>query len=175
MDARSRFLTPNTTTVYVFLCLDLKDGPMVMQVPPGVLGLVDDADFRWVTDVGLTGPDAGNGGKYLFVPPGYTSTLPSDGYFVAKPRTNTLLVLYRGFVKAGDIAATVRNLKANSAIYPLHATTETGQPPATTFVNASGVKFNTISANTFLFYEELKRSKARPTEWRSRRDPGPQQ
>jgi len=59
MDARSLFLTPNTTTVYVFLCLDLKDGPMVMQVPPGVLGPVDDADFRWVTDVGLTGPDAG--------------------------------------------------------------------------------------------------------------------
>src|SRR5215471_7541944 len=69
MDARSLFLTPNTTTVYVFLCLDLKDGPMVMQVPPGVLGPVDDADFRWVTDVGLTGPDAGKGGKYLFVPP----------------------------------------------------------------------------------------------------------
>src|SRR5215472_4989015 len=43
MDARSLFLTPNTTTVYVFLCLDLKDGPMVMQVPPGVLGAVDDA------------------------------------------------------------------------------------------------------------------------------------
>ena len=49
MDARSLFLTANTTTVYVLLCLDLKDGPMVMQVPPGVLGTVDDADFRWVT------------------------------------------------------------------------------------------------------------------------------
>src|SRR5215471_687019 len=155
MDARSLFLTPNTTTVYVFLCLDPKDGPMVMQVPPGVLGPVDDADFRWVTDVGLTGPDAGKGGKYLFVPPGYTGTLPSDGYFVAKPRTNTLLVFYRAFVKAGDIAATVRNVKANAAIYPLHATTETGEPPATTFVNTSGVRFNTISANTFGFYEEL--------------------
>src|SRR5262249_33378161 len=155
MDARSLFLTPNTTTVYVFLCLDPKDGPMVMQVPPGVLGPVDDADFRWVTDVGLTGPDAGKGGKYLFVPPGYTGTLPSDGYFVAKPRTNTLLVFYRAFVKAGDIAATVRNVKANAAIYPLHATTETGEPPATTFVNTSGVRFNTISANTFWFYEEL--------------------
>ena len=155
VDARSLFLTPNTTTVYVLLCLDLKDGPMVMQVPPGVLGPADDADFRWVTDVGLTGPDAGKGGKYLFVPPGYTGTLPSDGYFVAKPRTNTVLVFYRGFVKGGDIAATVRNVKANAAIYPLHATTEAGEPPATTFVNTSGLKFNTISSNTFSFYEEL--------------------
>src|SRR5215831_7470389 len=70
-------------------------------------------------------------------------------------RAPTLLVFYRAFVKAGDIAATVRNVKANAAIYPLHATTETGEPPATTFVNTSGVRFNTISANTFGFYEEL--------------------
>jgi hypothetical protein len=65
-------------------CLDLKDGPVVVEVPPGVLGPVDDAYFRWVTDVGLTGPDKGKGGKYLFVPPGYTGELPSEGYFIAK-------------------------------------------------------------------------------------------
>jgi hypothetical protein len=73
MDARSLFLTANSTTIYVLQCLDLNDGPMVVEVPPGVLGPVDDAYFRWVTDVGLTGPDSGNGGKYLFVPPGYTA------------------------------------------------------------------------------------------------------
>jgi hypothetical protein len=31
MDARSLFPTPNTTTVYVISCLDLKSGPMVTQ------------------------------------------------------------------------------------------------------------------------------------------------
>src|ERR1700678_2460746 len=72
MDARQLFLTPNSTTVYVVSCLDLKDGPVVMEVPPGVLGPVDDAFFRYVTDVGLIGPDKGRGGKYLFVPPGYS-------------------------------------------------------------------------------------------------------
>lgn len=41
LDARSLFLTPNSTTVYVFICFDLKDGPMVMQVPPNVLGPVN--------------------------------------------------------------------------------------------------------------------------------------
>ncbi len=56
MDARSLFLTAQSTTVYVLQCLDLKDGPMVVEAPPGVLGPVDDAYFRWVTDVGLTGP-----------------------------------------------------------------------------------------------------------------------
>jgi hypothetical protein len=67
MDARSVFLTGNSTTVYVLMCLDLKDGPVVIEMPPGVLGPADDAYFRWVTDVGLTGPDKGEGGKYLFV------------------------------------------------------------------------------------------------------------
>ena len=93
MDARSLFLTAKSTTVYVLQCLDLTDGPMVIEVPPGVLGPVDDAYFRWVTDVGLTGPDKGKGGKYLFVPPGYTGELPTDGYFVAKP-SNVIAISY---------------------------------------------------------------------------------
>src|SRR5215472_4139331 len=135
MDARSLFLTPNSTVVYVFACIDLKDGPMVLQVPPKVLGPVDDAYFRWVTDIGLTGPDAGKGGKYLFVPPGYGGSLPADGHFVVKPRTNTLLVFYRAFVRGGDIAAAVRNVRANAQVYPLYGLTESGDPPATVFVN----------------------------------------
>jgi hypothetical protein len=155
MDARSLFLTPNTTTVYVLTCLDLKSGPMVLQVPPGVLGPVDDAYFRWVTDVGLTGPDGGKGGKYLFMPPGYTGNLPSEGYFVVKPRTNALLVFFRAFVKGGDIAGAVQTVKSNAQLYPLYAQTESGEPPATAFVNTSGLKFNTVSSNTFRFYEEL--------------------
>jgi hypothetical protein len=104
MDARSLFLTANTTTVYVLSCIDLKDGPMVVQVPRKVLGAADDAFFRWVTDVGLTGPDQGRGGKYLFIPPGYQGRLPSDGYFVAKPRSNKVLIFSRAFVEGGNIA-----------------------------------------------------------------------
>ncbi len=94
MDARSLFLTANSTTAYALFCVDLKDGPMVVRVRPRVLGPVDDADFRWVTDVGLTGPDKGAGGDYLFVPPGYTGDMPANGYHVAKPSTDRLLVFY---------------------------------------------------------------------------------
>jgi hypothetical protein len=155
MDARSLFLTPNTTTVYGFACLDLTAGPMVLTVPPGVLGPVDDANFRWVNDVGLTGPDAGKGGSYLFVPPGYTGELPAEGYFVEHPTTNTLLFFFRAFVRDGDIKAAVDGVKAGTNIHPLHATTESGAPPAATFVNTSGLRFNTISANDFSFFEEL--------------------
>lgn len=152
MDARSLFLTPNTTTVYVFTCANLNAGPMVLEAPPGVLGPVDDAYFRWVTDVGLTGPDQGKGGKYLFVPPGYTGALPAEGYLVFKPNTNRLLIFFRAFVENGDIAGAVRNVKAGARIYPLSAAQN---PPATGFVNTSGKRFNTIHAGDFDFYNEL--------------------
>ena len=152
MDARSLFLTPNTTTPYVFTCLNLSAGPMVVEIPPGVLGPVDDAYFRWVSDVGLTGPDQGKGGKYLFVPPGYKGDLPSEGYYVAKPETNRVLIFFRAFVENGDLAGAVKGVKAASKVYPLAAAQN---PPETPFVNTSGKQFNTISANNFDFYKEL--------------------
>ena len=152
MDARSLFLTANSTTVYVLMCLDLKDGPMVVDVPPGVLGPVDDAYFRWVTDVGLTGPDKGKGGRYLFVPLGYTGAVPTDGYLIARPLTYSNLLFYRAFVQGGDIAAAVNGVKAKARVYPLSAA---GSPPAPSFVNTSGMRFNTIHANTFEFYNEI--------------------
>jgi hypothetical protein len=151
MDARSLFLTPNSTTVYVLMCLDLTDGPVVVEVPPGVLGPVDDAFFRWVTDVGLTGPDKGKGGKYLFVPPGYVGEAPSEGYFVVKPPTFSNLMFYRVFVQDGDIAAASIGAKAKARIYPLAVASN---PPPQAFVDLSGEQFNTIHANTFHFYEE---------------------
>ncbi|MBI1284179.1 MAG: DUF1214 domain-containing protein [Thiobacillus sp.] len=152
MDARSLFLTANSTTVYAYFCLDLTDGPVVVRIPPRVLGPVDDADFRWVTDVGMTGPDKGAGGDYLFVPPGHKETIPTTGYHVERPRSNRLLIFYRAFVEKGDIAAAVAGVKAKAAVFPL---SEATNPPATNFINTSGMKFNTISANDFSFYEEL--------------------
>lgn len=152
MDARSLFLTPNSTTVYVVTCIDTKDGPVVVQVPPGVLGPSDDAFFRFVTDLGLTGPDRGKGGKYLFVPPDYSGDLPGEGYFVTKTPTYSNLILYRAFVENGDIPATVRQVKEHARVYRF---SEADNPPQTSFVDISGKKFNTVHANDFKFYEEI--------------------
>ncbi|MCB1710306.1 MAG: DUF1254 domain-containing protein, partial [Halioglobus sp.] len=95
-----------------------------------VLGPVDDADFRWVTDVGLTGPDKGAGGDYLFIPPGYKGEVPATGYHVAKPRSNRMLLFYRAFVEKGDVAAAVAGVKAGAGIFPL---AKAASPPQTDF------------------------------------------
>jgi hypothetical protein len=152
MDARSLFLTPNTTTPYGFACMNLTAGPMVLEIPPGVLGPVDDAYFRWVVDLGLTGPDQGRGGRYLFLPPGYEGPVPSVGFHVVRPKTNRLLMFFRAFVKDGDLKGAIDNVKANTKLYPL---ADFGKPATTTFVNTSGKQFNTISGNTFEFFNEL--------------------
>ena len=163
LDARSLYLTPNTTTVYTFFCVDLKEGPVVVRVPPRVLGAVDDADFRWVVDVGLTGPDKGAGDDYVFVPPGYTGTVSAEGRQVVQSRTNRLLVFYRAFVEKGDIAGAVAGVKAKANVFPLSLA---DRPPPASFVDVSGRKFNTISANDFSFFDELNAVvQNEPADW----------
>lgn len=152
MDARSLFLTPNATTVYNFFCIDLKDGPVVVEVPPNALGPVDDAFFRFVTDVGLTGPDKGKGGKYLFVPPDYKGKLPESGYFVARSPSYINWILCRVFVENNDVAAAVKAVKEHARVYPY---AEAAKPPQTTYVDISGKQISTIHSNDFKFYEEI--------------------
>ena len=94
--------TGNNTTPYVIAYWTVKDGPVVMEVPPGVVGPVDDAYFRWVTDVGFTGPDQGRGGKYLFVHEDDDGEVP-EGYFVVQTPTYRHFLLMRAFVVDGDL------------------------------------------------------------------------
>src|SRR5271166_3137870 len=102
MDATSLFLTANADTIYFLGVLNLSKGPMVLEVPPKVLGAIDDHWFRWVTDFGAPGPDRGEGGKYLIVPPGYGGPLPEGGFFVARARTNFVMWFGRAFLENND-------------------------------------------------------------------------
>jgi hypothetical protein len=143
LDARTLLLTPNTTTVYCFAEINVEHGPTVVEVPPGVLGPVDDACFLWVTDVGFTGPDRGQGGKYLFLPPGHEGDVP-DGYHVVPTRTYRNWLLMRAFVIDGDLAKTAAHVKSHSRLYPL---AEAASPREPHFVDLSGAQFNTPHAN----------------------------
>ena len=151
LDARGLLLTANSTTPYAFTEIDLKNGPVVVEIPGPVLGTLDDAFFRFVSDVGLTGPDQGKGGKYLFIGPDYEGDIP-EGYFVAKSTTYRNWLLMRVFVKDGDLKASVNELKEGFRCYPL---AKANKPPKQKVIDLSGKKFNTIHANNEYFYEEL--------------------
>lgn len=152
LDARSLLLTPNTTTIYNFAELDLSSGPVVVELPAGVSGPVDDGFFRYVTDLGMAGPDQGRGGRYLFVHSAYEGGLPTSGYHIVRSPTYQHFFIFRAFIGEEGIDASVANVKDNFRMYPLE---QAGNPPQQTFVNVSGMKFNTIHANDFSFYEEL--------------------
>src|SRR5580658_5236303 len=151
MDSKSLWLTGNTETVYASAWLDLKNGPIVIDSPPNVLGVLDDFWFHYVADLGNAGPDKGKGGKFLVVPPGYTGNIP-PGYFVAKSNTFGVWFIMRGFLVNGDPGPAVENYKTKLRIYPL---AQAANPPAIKLINLSGLAHNTIHANDFRFYEEI--------------------
>ena len=151
MDSASLFLTANTSTMYVIPTLNLKrDGATVVEAPMGMLGAFNDAWFRYMQDIGPAGPDKGKGGKYLVLPPDYEGDIP-EGYFAVKSKTYNVWVFMRASIAKG-LDAAAKNVKENLRIYPL---SKKDNPPIMEFISGSGVAFNTIHANNYLFYEHL--------------------
>lgn len=141
MDSKSLFLTANTNTTYTWMHLSTKNGPLVVEVPPKVLGLFDDSWFRWVGDIGILGADKGAGGKYLLLPPEWKGEIP-EGYHVLHSRTYTVWGGFRTFPVNGDYKPGIDLVEKTMRIYPL---TDAGNPPALHFEHVSGKYFNTIA------------------------------
>jgi hypothetical protein len=140
----SVFLTPNTETTYGSMFFDLREtGPFVIEPPKESLCVVDDFWFRYVTDMGIAGPDRGAGGKYLFLPPGYEGDEP-DGYFIYRPATFTNWVVLRAL---GGVEA-----MKQARVYRL---ADADDPPPTEFLNIADFHFNTVHANDYSFFEEV--------------------
>lgn len=152
-NARSLLLTPNTTTIYILNCTDLSEGPVVYEVPEGVLGFVDDVYMRYVTDIGNAGPDKGKGGKFLVVPPDYDGELPEQGYFIIRSPSYMNWFLLRAFYGEDGVGPAVERVKSALKVYPW---SERENPQETSFVNLTDKQFNTIHANDFDFFNEMK-------------------
>ncbi|QDV22525.1 DUF1254 domain-containing protein [Aureliella helgolandensis] len=147
----SLYLTGNTSTLYALTYLDLKtEGPLVVELPPGMLGFLDDAWFRFIDNLGVIGPDKGKGGKYLLLPPDYSGDEP-EGYFIVKLPTYNNLMFLRGSIAKG-LPPAVENIKSKLRIYPL---AKAANPPATEFINISGKSYSTIVTRDFSFFEDL--------------------
>ncbi len=171
MDSKSLFLTANTDTPYLWGIIDVSKGPMVFEVPPKLLGTLDDMWFRWVTDVGAPGPDRGTGGKYLILPPDYEGSVPEGGYFVVRSRTTRVLILARAFLVDNDPKPAVAAMKEGAKLYPytpggygtsiaeiLSGKVRPERPaaqPAQKFVEGTGQPFMTIPANDYHYFEQI--------------------
>jgi len=151
VDPKTVELTANDNTIYNFIWTDTHEGPLVAEVPPKVLGLIDDFWYRWVADVGITGADRGEGGKYLILPPGYTGEVP-DGYFVVRPSTYGNWFVFRAFVVDGSTKPGVESVKNHLKVYRL---ADAANPPDMKFVNASGIPSNFVAPGDYGFWKLL--------------------
>ena len=97
-------------------------------------------------------PRAPRGGKYLFVPPGYSGELPKEGYFVVPMQTYGGWLLLRALVDpSGDVAQADTLLRSLRA-YPL---AKSSAPPPMTFVEATGKTFDSTAPNDGRYFELL--------------------
>jgi hypothetical protein len=145
MRSRHGFLTANNQTPYVALVLDLRNGPIVLEVPPvsDEAALFGSAIDSWqvpLVDVGPTGEDAGQGGRYLFMPPGHEGSAP-EGFLVVPSPTVFVHVALRPITRNTgtfqDAVAYSKGIKT----YPLAAAS---QPPENRYVDAYPATWNTL-------------------------------
>ena len=160
LDAKTLITTPNSDVIYALSYVDLgKEGPLVMEAPPGLQGIL--LDFwqapipvdggKFYGDVGLPGPDAGKGGKFLMLPPGYEGEVP-EGYYVYRSRTNNVFIFLRSFYTDPKVLGPAVSVMESTKVYPLK-----GQAKPMKYPNASGVPVNMLPVSDGSAFDQLKR------------------
>jgi hypothetical protein len=155
---RLRTTTNNNTTPYIFIFWNVKDGPVVVDIPPsskdvGIFGTLMDAWQRPLEDVGAKGRDQGRGAKYLILPPGYQGPYP-DGYITLPQQTFNGYTLMRPIIAdASDenlkkAAAYVKTVK----VYPF---ARANNPPKTKYIDIYDKDIGGVMEFDASFYERL--------------------
>ena len=149
--------TPNVNTRYIYFFINTKqDGPVVVDLPPGVpgasfYGTIEDAWYVPLEDIGLEG----NGGKYLVLPPDYTGDVPAE-YIAVRPKTYNTMTLLRSILKS----LSEEDFKAGNAlvqqvkIYPL---SKAANPPTQRFLDMTDVTYNGLIPYDETFFSSLAR------------------
>ncbi|MEW6996982.1 DUF1254 domain-containing protein [Colwelliaceae bacterium BS250] len=151
IDYHAKISTANSDVIYAFNWLDLKkEGPMVLDMPPKLQGLMDDMWHRPLSDIGGAGPDRGKGGKFLVLPPGYEGEVP-EGYYVVRSKTYRVFVFLRAFVLNDDTNPGV-SLLEQTKIYPL---SKVNDQPKMSFPNMSGVDMAGDIRRDARYFDEL--------------------
>lgn len=156
MTSRHGFLTANDVTPYVIAALTTKDGPLVVEVPAAsdkasYFGTFVNAWDTPIADVGPSGDDKGNGGKYLFLPPNYEGNVP-DGYLVYRPNTYGINLAFRP-ISEND--GTLEEAVAYAKTLKTYKLSEAQNPPKTRYINAYPEAWNTLPAYDITYFQDL--------------------
>lgn len=162
LDPKTLVTTPNSDVIYAMSYVDMAEtGPIVFEAPPNLQGIL--LDFwqrpipvdggKFFGDIGLPGPDAGKGGKFLVLPPGYDGDIPADHY-VYRSGTNNLFIFLRSFYDDPNDLSPAVELLEQAKVYPLTLPAADRKPMK--FPNASGVPANMLPRHSFEAFQQLK-------------------
>jgi hypothetical protein len=141
-----------------------KDGPLVFEAAPLLQGILLDfwqrpiqgpkiGEKAFYGDVGFFGPDAGKGGKFLLLPPGYTGAIP-EGYFVYRSETNNVFIFLRSFYQdPKNLTPAVALVEQSSKVYPWNGK-DSAKPMK--YPDASGVPANMLPVSDGKVFDQLK-------------------
>jgi hypothetical protein len=147
---KAGMLTPNLTTIYAMSFWNLeKQGPLVIIVPAGAsAGGVLDIWQRPITDVGQTGPDKGQGGKFLILAPGAPDPMNTE-FITVRSKSNQIWFATRGL--GADPAAAEEMVRK----YKLYAYDDRPNPPATKFIPVGGKTWSSEQPRDLKYWEYL--------------------
>lgn len=138
-------LTANNVTPYILAYTDLRKGPVVLEIPAKtektvLYGQIVDAWQTSIADVGPSGQDKGNGGKYLLLPPEYKGDIPT-GYFPIKAGSYRIAFAFRSIHLPGATEEDAYNYSKTLKMYYL---SEAANPPTQRFVDPSIIRYPTL-------------------------------
>ena len=148
-------LTANQDTIYMSGVLDLAKGPMVIDVPAGLLGTMNNIWQQPLVDIGGPfSPEQNRGGRFLILPPDYDGPMPAIAYHVVKSDTNTVVFYLRAIPQSRDDFPKLQKLVRTFRQYRL---AEAKNPPEMTFISMTGKKADFLTHEGFEFFESLSR------------------
>ncbi len=156
---KNQTLTPNPDSIYLMSFWNVKDGPIVIEIPPAeggsIAGNIVNAWQMPLEDAGPEGADKGKGGKYLILPPDYMGEVP-EGFIALRSDTFTGFALLRSNLKSHSDADIEKSVAYGKTIkiYPMSAN---DKAPATTFVDAYDVLFDSTIRYDASFFDNLNR------------------
>ena len=152
-EPRQLALTANRDTVYMSGVLDLREGPMVMELPPGLLGTLNNI-WQQPLAGGPFSPEQNRGGRFLILPPGYDGPLPAIHHHIVRSDTNIVVFYLRGIPQTQeDVPEIVEKIKK----YRQYKLADAANPPETRFVSLSGKDANLLTNEGFAYFETLAR------------------
>jgi len=160
LDWHNQTLTPNPDALYFMVFFNTKEGPVVLDLPPGDANGSFNGNIVTVwqmplEDAGLLGIDKGAGAKFVVLPPGYKDTVPG-GFTPLQSDTFSGYMLFRSNFKShsdADVQTSIAYGK-RMKVYPLALAVN---PPVTLFTDVKDVWFDSTIRYDASFFEHLDR------------------